>query len=140
MSMKFQTQNKPMAMFSFSSLTDIVMLLLIFFLISSQFVIQSGVKVSLPGAKNSDQVLSTRYVITVQKSGDLFLRGERTTMDALPAQFKALKPEMGENTLIISADKDVPLDMVIRVIDAARGAEIIKFTIETQKTDSKERK
>ncbi|CAG1770501.1 hypothetical protein BAC3_01102 [uncultured bacterium] len=138
--MKFQTQNKPMAMFSFSSLTDIVMLLLIFFLISSQFVIQSGVKVSLPGAKNSDQVLSTRYVITVQKSGDLFLRGERTTMDALPAQFKALKPEMGENTLIISADKDVPLDMVIRVIDAARGAEIIKFTIETQKTDSKERK
>ncbi len=127
-------------MFSFSSLTDIVMLLLIFFLISSQFVIQSGVKVSLPGAKNSDQVLSTRYVITVQKSGDLFLRGERTTMDALPAQFKALKPEMGENTLIISADKDVPLDMVIRVIDAARGAEIIKFTIETQKTDSKERK
>lgn len=138
--MKFQTQNKPMAMFSFSSLTDIVMLLLIFFLISSQFVIQSGVKVSLPGAKNSDQVLSTRYVITVQKSGDLFLRGERTTMDALPAQFIALKPEMGENTLIISADKDVPLDLVIRVIDAARGAEIIKFTIETQKTDSKERK
>lgn len=127
-------------MFSFSSLTDIVMLLLIFFLISSQFVIQSGVKVSLPGAKNSDQVLSTRYVITVQKSGDLFLRGERTTMDALPAQFIALKPEMGENTLIISADKDVPLDLVIRVIDAARGAEIIKFTIETQKTDSKERK
>lgn len=49
--MKFQTSNKPIALFSFSSLTDIVMLLLIFFLLTSQFVIQTGVKVKLPGAK-----------------------------------------------------------------------------------------
>ncbi|HRI48364.1 MAG TPA: biopolymer transporter ExbD, partial [Ignavibacteriaceae bacterium] len=52
--MKFETTNKPLAAFSYSSLTDIVMLLLIFFLLTSQFVIQTGVKVKLPGAKNNE--------------------------------------------------------------------------------------
>jgi biopolymer transport protein ExbD len=46
--MKFSTQLKPLSVFSHSSLTDIVFLLLIFFLLSSSFVVQSGIKIQLP--------------------------------------------------------------------------------------------
>ena len=53
--MKFKTSNEPLASFSYSSLTDIVMLLLIFFLLTSQFVIQTGVKVKLPGSETNEK-------------------------------------------------------------------------------------
>ena len=52
--MKLEMNNKPLINFSVSSLTDIVMLLLIFFLLTSQFVLQTGVKIKLPGAKNNE--------------------------------------------------------------------------------------
>ena len=57
--MKFEMTKKPISIFSFSSLTDIVMLLLIFFMLTSQFVVQTGVKVKLPGAKNNEQFFFT---------------------------------------------------------------------------------
>ena len=46
--MKIRAENKVLDTFSFSSLTDIVLLLLIFFLLSSTFIIQPGIKVKLP--------------------------------------------------------------------------------------------
>ena len=52
--MRFSTSNQPLSVFSYSSLTDIVLLLVIFFLLSSQFVIQTGVKVKLPGSKTNE--------------------------------------------------------------------------------------
>lgn len=131
--MKFQTSNKPIALFSFSSLTDIVMLLLIFFLLTSQFVIQTGVKVKLPGAKNNEQITTSKFIVTLTQKGGIFVGSEPTTIDELPAQLNILKEQSAETNLIIRADKDVAVEMVIKVIDAARGVGIDKFTIETEK-------
>jgi len=71
--MKFEMQNKPLTIFHFSSLTDIVMLLLIFFLLTSQFVIQTGVKVQLPSAKNNEQTVPTRIVVSVTDANKIFI-------------------------------------------------------------------
>jgi len=131
--MKFQTSNKPLAEFSFSSLTDIVMLLLIFFLLTSQFVIQTGVKVKLPGSKNNEQISPSKFVVTLTEAGGIFMGAEPTALEELPAKLSVLKSESKEDNLIIRADKTVPVELVIKVIDAARGAGIEKFTIETEK-------
>ncbi len=50
--MKFEISNKPLAVFSYSSLTDIVLLLVIFFLLTSQFVIHTGCKGKTAGFTN----------------------------------------------------------------------------------------
>ncbi|HOJ18426.1 MAG TPA: biopolymer transporter ExbD [Ignavibacteriaceae bacterium] len=131
--MKFQTENKPLAMFNFSSLTDIVMLLLIFFLLTSQFVVQTGVKVKLPGAKNNDQVAPSKFIVTLTQGGGIYIGEEPSTVEELGAKLGILKSTGKEDNLIIRADKSVPIELVIRVIDAARGAGIEKFTLETEK-------
>ncbi|MBX2977206.1 MAG: biopolymer transporter ExbD [Ignavibacteriaceae bacterium] len=131
--MKFETTNKPLAAFSYSSLTDIVMLLLIFFLLTSQFVIQTGVKVKLPGAKNNEQTSPSRLIVTITSGGTVYLGSDPTAIDELGAKIAILKDQNLESNLIIRSDKDVPVDLVIRVIDAARGTGIDKFTIETEK-------
>lgn len=130
--MKFETSNKPLSMFSFSSLTDIVMLLLIFFLLTSQFVIQTGVKVKLPGAKNNEQSAPSRLVVTINEQNRMFVGSKEIAVEALAGELTKLNTG-SEGNLIIRADKSVSIDMVIKVIDSAKGVGIDKFTIETEK-------
>ena len=120
-------------MFSYSSLTDIVMLLLIFFLLTSQFVIQTGVKVKLPGSKTNEQTAPSQLIVTLTAGGGIYAGKDEVTVDELPARLALMKGEGKEQNLIIRADKTVPVDLVIKVIDAAKATGIDKFTIQTEK-------
>lgn len=131
--MKFNTSKEPLSMFSYSSLTDIVMLLLIFFLLTSQFVIQTGVKVQLPDSKTNEQSTPTKLIVTLTAGGAVYLGNEEVAIEELPAKINVLKGTLLEENLIIRADKTVAVDLVIKVIDAARASGIEKFTIETEK-------
>ena len=132
--MKFETNNKPIEMFSLSSLTDIVMLLLIFFLLSSQFVIQTGVKVKLPGSKTNEEVISSPVSVSIDESRQIYIGTEITDLDRLPGKLAQLLKEKPEDNIVIRADKTVSIDLVIKVIDAAKSAGITKFTLEAEKT------
>lgn len=131
--MQFKTSNEPLAIFSYSSLTDIVMLLLIFFLLTSQFIIQTGVKVKLPSSKTNEQSVPSKLVVTLTSGGAVYVGSEETSIDALPSKLSMAKLNTPENNLIIRADKTVAIDLVIKVIDAAKSSGIDKFTIQTQK-------
>lgn len=131
--MKFEMQNKPLTIFHFSSLTDIVMLLLIFFLLTSQFVIQTGVKVQLPGAMNNEQTVPTRIVISITEQGKIYVGADEVDLGTLSLKLETTKQNVKEENLIIRADKLAKIDLVIKVIDAAKGVGINKFTIETEK-------
>lgn len=131
--MKFKVTNEPLSIFSYSSLTDIVMLLLIFFLLSSQFVIQTGVKVRLPGSKTNEQAIPSKLIVTLTSAGAVFVGTEQIGIDALASKLVQLKNSSREDNLIIRADKVVPVELVIKVIDAARSSGVDKFTIETEK-------
>ena len=133
--MKLEVRNKPLTAFSHSSLTDIVMLLLIFFLLTSQFVIQSGVKVKLPGSKTTEQVTPSKMIVTITSTNVVYVGNEEIAIDMLAGRLNRLKNETGESNLIVRSDKTVAIETVIKVIDAAKGIGIDKFTIETEKTE-----
>ena len=105
--MKLETTNKPLSVFAFSSLTDIVMLLLIFFLLTSQFVIQTGVKVKLPGAQNNEQVTQSRMIVTISSQNRVFLGSEEIGIDKLAGRIEQIKQASPEGNLVIRADKTV---------------------------------
>ncbi|NJD21976.1 MAG: biopolymer transporter ExbD [Melioribacter sp.] len=130
--MKFESPNKLISAFNFSSLTDIVMLLLIFFLLSSQFVLQTGVKVKLPGAKNNEQAQATNFSVTITDQGRIYVGSDEVGINALAGKLSEIKKNQSEN-LTIRADKSVKIDIIIKVIDAAKGIGIDKFTIQTEK-------
>ena len=131
--MKFKTSNEPLSIFSFSSLTDIVMLLVIFFLLTSQFVIQTGVKVKLPASKTNEPATATQLIVTLTAGGAVYAGQEEVSIDQLPAKLNVMKAGKTDDNLIIRADKTVAVDLVIQVIDAARSSGIDKFTIETER-------
>lgn len=131
--MKFKTSNEPLSVFSFSSLTDIVMLLVIFFLLTSQFVIQTAVRVQLPGSKTNELSTPSKLIVTLTAGGAVYAGDSEVSIDFLPTKLNEMKTEGLEDNLVIRADKTVEIDLVIKVIDAARTAGISKFTIETER-------
>ena len=131
--MKFDISNKHLSVFSYSSLTDIVLLLVIFFLLTSQFVIQTGVKVKLPGSRTSEQSESTQLVVTITAGNAIYVGSDQVGMGRLAVKLNELIQLHDENNLIIRSDKTVQIDRIIKVIDAAKSVGIGRFTIETQR-------
>lgn len=131
--MKFKMSNEPVSIFQYSSLTDIVFLLLIFFLLTSQFVIQTGVKVKLPGSKTNEQSSPSTLIVTLTSDGTIYAGSEVCSLEQLSSKLSSLRIGITEDNLIIKADKTVAIDLLIKVIDAAKTSGIDKFTIQTEK-------
>jgi len=133
--MNFNVSNKPLSVFSYSSLTDIVFLFIIFFLLTSQFVVQTGVKVKLPGSKTNEQSEPTQMVVTITSDNAIYVGSDQIGIDRLTQKLTDMRNTQKKNILVIRADKTVQIDWVIKIIDAAKAAGIGKFTIETEKEE-----
>ena len=131
--MNFETEHKPLASFSFSSLTDIVLLLLIFFLLTSQFVIGNGISVDLPKTKTTEKTKISPVTVSIDKEGKIYFKGKRISKEKLEREFAAIRNEKNVESIIIRADRETALENVVSVIDLARGAGIEKFTVQTEK-------
>lgn len=132
MRIRIDTVNKPLALFSYSSLTDIVLLLLIFFLLTSSFIATSGIKVNLPAASATQPMDRNRIVITLRTAGGIFLNDAPVTNAELGARLKALLTDPANQVVILASDKDVPLERAVFVLDAARRQGAARFFISTK--------
>ena len=130
--MKIETSRKRMVMFSTISLTDIVLLLLIFFLLTSSFVVQPGIKVKLPKAATGQQDETNKIFITVTLEDQIFLNQKKTSQSQLAVQLKQLLQENPDKLVVIQADKDLSLEKTIRIVDTAKLAGAERFMIATE--------
>lgn len=132
--MKFEVDDKStLVEFSHSSLTDIVMSLLIFFLLTSQFVVLTGVKVTLPGSKVNSTTDAAQIVVVISEDKNIYVNTELVMINEVEAKLKQLKAKINSDNLIIKADKSVPVELIIKVIDAGKLAGLGKFTLQTEK-------
>lgn len=129
--MKFKPENKLMTNFSFSSLTDIVMLLLIFFLLSSSFVIQPGIKVQLPKAETGETGTDKNITISVTDKGQVFVNAEQVTLENLGRRLSTALTSDPQMVVVINADRNVTLQNTVQVIDIAKAVGATRFMIAT---------
>ena len=129
--MRFESENKLLTNFSVSSLTDIVMLLLIFFLLSSSFVIQPGIKVQLPRAETGETQTDKNLTVTITEKGQLFLNNEQVTLDNLGQKLRGALSNDRDKVVVIKADKTVTLQNTVQVIDIAKAVGATRFMIAT---------
>lgn len=121
--------------FNFSSLTDIVMLLLIFFLLTSSFVTTRGLDVVLPEASESSQPDNLRLDVSVTEKGEVFFNNDPTDFENLGAMVRTEleREEEGDTAIVvIRADRTLDYDLVIRVLDIVKGAGATKFFLATE--------
>lgn len=108
-------------------LIDCMLLLLIFFLLTSSFIQEDkGFNVNLPKAAYAGQLNEKSLNVYLNSKGEVFLNDKKTTFSALKAFF--LKSDKNVN---IKADKDVRLEKVTKIMDLARSCNIQNLSIAT---------
>lgn len=111
----------PLSLFSQSSLTDIVLLLLIFFLLTSSFVTNFGIKVNIPKAE-SGTVADNQYIsVAITKDGQFYVEGELTATGLLAGAIRNARNTKPEGTIVLRADKDATVDDAVRVLNIGKA-------------------
>lgn len=131
--MKLEPQHTPISTFSLASLTDIVLLLLIFFLLSSTYIIQPGIKVNLPPSETAQVVDEKGIVVTIGRDGMVWVGDERTGMEGLASTLRRRIVHGAAQTIIINADRKISLETAVKVIDRIKAAGGERFLIATMK-------
>ena len=120
-----------MTSFNSISLTDIIFLLLVFFLLSSTFVLQPGIKVQLPMTTNSDISSEKSIVISLTKDGTVYLNDELVNQVELGARLRQMVMNVGNPIIALRSDKASTIENLIEVMDIAKSAGGDRFMIIT---------
>jgi biopolymer transport protein ExbD len=103
---------------------DIMMFLLVFFVvISLKMIAGTGIDMELPGAATTQELKTSTVTVGVTKAGATVVEGKTLTSDALKDRLVALKKAQSVE-VVLAGDKDVPLQMLIQVMDTVRAAGI----------------
>lgn len=130
--MQFRTRKKRKALINITSLIDVLFLLLIFFMVSSTFLEQPGIKLELPYAQSATVLEQKDYVLFVDKEGKMFLNNNEVRLEDLEAKIKQALPEMKDNALVLKADQDVKHGLVVKVMDTAKRSGVKKLIVGTK--------
>jgi biopolymer transport protein ExbD len=130
--MRFQTENGLLAQFNQTSLTDVILQLLIFFLLSSSFVITPGIKIQVPKAITGETGTEQSIVVTLTEKGTIYLNADRISLDDLGPRLNMLLGTARERVVVVRADRNTSLQGTIDVIDIAKAAGATRFMIATE--------
>lgn len=116
--MNLRGRNKVSPEFSMSSMTDIVFLLLVFFMLTSPVITPDALDLILPKAKGkstNQQNLS----VSINKNLEYYINNDKVTKNGLEAQLKSRLKGIEEPTIILRAAEGVPIENAVTVMDIA---------------------
>ena len=103
------------------SLIDVMLLLLVIFMITAPMM-QGGVDVALPRADVRPMEAKSGLVVTVRRSGEIYVDQTRLTFEEFRASFRALAQQQARSGVYLRADQAVDYGSVVRVLAVMRGA------------------
>lgn len=116
--MNLRGRNRISAEFSMSSMTDIVFLLLVFFLLTSPAITPEALDLILPKAKGKTSNVQQASV-SITKEGAYYVDKERVSEYAIESELKKVLAGKDEPTIIIRAEEGVPIENAVLVMDIA---------------------
>jgi len=114
--MKLKGRNKVSPEFSMSSMTDIVFLLLIFFMLTANS--PNALDLLLPKAKGKSTNTQT-VAVSINKKQQYFVNNKRVKQAAVEGQIKKLMRKSKTPTLMLRAEEGVPIEKAVFVMDIA---------------------
>ena len=140
--MNFRTRRRPQddIDINVTSLIDVVLLLLIFFMVSTRFVDESKIDLQLPSATEHPQGVEPDVIdVVIDKHGRYFVNGEAlisSQFDILRRALVAAKPKNKDPMVVITADRTTSFQLAVDAMDAARSAGLFRVTFPTAKREA----
>jgi biopolymer transport protein ExbD len=111
-------------------LIDMVFLLLVYFLLTAHFIEEEGIGVRLPSAASRVQRQDREVAVALSREGVVFLGGAAVGVDELEERLRAAAQD-GETTVVVRGDRDVALQAVVSVMEAAKKAGAARIVVAT---------
>ena len=118
---KDSVKMEPLSMFSQSGLTDIILLLLIFFLLTSSFVTNFGIRVNVPQAESSVTNNAQQISVAITADGEFFVDGEQAASGNLSNAIRQAYQNKPSASLVVRADRDARVDDAVRVMNIGQA-------------------
>lgn len=116
-----------------AALVDCVLLLLIFFLLTSSFSERLGIKISLPGSDTARAAEQETLDIIVAESGEITFMGAVMEIGELSAALKEAIEKEGKKPVFLLADGSVSIERAAEIIDCVRAEGIESVAIATRR-------
>ncbi|ROQ93188.1 ExbD/TolR family protein [Desulfosoma caldarium] len=116
-----------------TSLIDIVFLLLIYFLLTTNFMTEEGLRVHLPHAVSAVAQEDRELVITVSPEGDVYLGATAVALDELMEVVRQRLEADPETAVVLKADRSLVLDRVVQVMDTIKAAGAARLRLATER-------
>lgn len=129
--MKFYRRKKVTSLLNIAPLIDCVFLLLIFFLLTSSFIEEVGLEIELPGSASAATVEEQEIIIYLTEDSSIEINGRHSSLDTLQDDLISFVARLDTHQAILKADKDVRLELLIKVMDLTKAAGIKTINIKT---------
>ena len=116
-----------------TSLIDIVFMLLIYFLLTTNFMVDEGIKIKLPQAKAAAPQTQQEITVYVDKDGRGYLMNEQVSLNELFARIKKMIGNDRDRLVVIKADRSVILNKAVKVMDIVKAAGAGRLCLATEK-------
>ncbi|MCH6258210.1 biopolymer transporter ExbD [Puniceicoccaceae bacterium K14] len=127
---RFSNTNEGTDEINISPLIDMVFILLIFFIVTTVFVEETGVDVNKPQASSAQDLEKNSILIAITANGKVVYGGREISPTGVRSTVKRLS-QKEKMPVIIQADKTVTTELLIRVIDEAKLAGAVSVNVST---------
>ena len=108
---------------------DVVFIMLIFFIVTTSFVKESGLQVSRPSADTAEPKQRASIFVAISENGEIWIQKRRVDIRSVRANMERLHAESPEGTVVIQADKRSQTGLLVQVMDQVRSAGIEDISV-----------
>ncbi len=130
--LRFTPEERTISRMETSAFADLIFLLLIFFLLSSSFILPTQIPVTPPVSENPSPTTEEPIVVTVTEDGTVYVDEDRIEFTELENALGARLADDTKKAVLIRGDTSVSLGKLVEIMDRARGAGAEKLAIATE--------
>tara|TARA_B100000949_G_C14185853_1_gene409551 strand:+ start:53 stop:463 length:411 start_codon:yes stop_codon:yes gene_type:complete len=111
---------------------DVVFILLIFFIVTANFIKEPGLEVNRPDAETSTIQENAAILIAIGNNDDIWIDGRRIDVRQVKANVTKLLAENPQGSVVIQADEQASADAIIKVMDQSRDAGVYAISLASE--------
>ena len=136
-SIRYSRQRRTEAVeINMAPLIDMIFILLIFFLVTTSFVKESGVEVNRPSAQTAETKEKANLMLGITDAGRIFVEGKSIDIRSLRSYMERYLMETPKGSVVIVADKSSQTGILIQALDACRLAGVKNISVAARKPSS----
>ena len=111
---------------------DVVFILLIFFIVTANFIKEPGLEVNRPDSETAEPTENAAILIAVGNAGEIYMDGRRIDKRQVKANVVRLLAENPQGSVVIQADEKATADTIMAVMDGAREAVVYNISLSSE--------